>query len=95
MSYRKYKTTPISDDQSYRTPPFFKDTQFPVLLQCSYNLGLNVGRKYATLSECLYYVVKNLPFLQNCKFQKAFQGVRFAFGVDDKKFIISLLYLIL
>ena len=52
MSYRKYKTTPISDDQSYRTAPFFKDTQFPVLLQCSYNLGLNVGRKYATLSEC-------------------------------------------
>ena len=68
MSYRKYKTTPISDDQSYRTAPFFKDTQFPVFLQCSYNLGLNVGRKYATLSECLYYVVKNLPFLQNCKF---------------------------
>ena len=70
MSYRKYKTTPISDDQSYRTPPFFKDTQFPVLLQCSYNLGLNVGRKYATLSECLYYVVKNVPFCKIANFRK-------------------------
>ena len=87
MSYRKYKTTPISDDQSYRTAPFFKDTQFPVFLQCSYNLGLNVGRKYATLSECLYYAVKNVPFLQNCKLQKAFQGARFKFGVDGKSLL--------
>ena len=87
MSYRKYKTTPISDDQSYRTATFFKDTQFPVLLQCSYNPGLNVGRKYATLSECLYYAVKNVPFLQNCKLQKAFQGARFIFGVDSKSLL--------
>ena len=74
MSYRKYKTTPISDDQSYRTAPFFKDTQFPVFLQCSYNLGLNVGRKYATLSECLYYVVKNLPFFAKLQILESIPG---------------------